>query len=395
MINFSHTHSGPAFPDFIEDDPEQMRLQRAYQEQLIDWLVELSRDAEVHILPARVSFGWGESRIGIYRLETDKEGRDILGEVPEAPIDPAVGVLRIDDLRGCPIAIVFSYGCHPVTMGPRSMVASSDFPGPARALIEHALGGMALFLQSCGGNINPLHGIGFEVDCRETKNRTGLELGAEAVRVAAGLRTHVRPAPRQTMGSVEKILFRPWEPVINDSDAILDAVDEKIHLEFIELPSLQQAEEIKQEWMQKLEQALFPRANPWDVSVARRFAHWSTRLVEAVHADNPPLEAWIQAVRIGNVVLGGISAETFFETGLAIKRRSPFPNTQVLGYTNGCIGYIPRAEDYPPGGWKVTEWYAVPDLFVQAYSLPVALRPETEQQLVDRVVNLIESLSDK
>ncbi len=395
MINCSHTHSGPAFPDWIEDDPEQMELQGAYQVQLIDWLIELSMDAAADLRPARMASGWGESRIGVYRRETDQEGNYVLGEVPDAAIDPAVGVLRVDDLNGVPIAILFSYGCHPVTMGPLGMVASSDFPGPARELIEYALGGVAIFLQACGGNINPKHGIGYELDCRDTKNRTGLELGGEVVRVGAGLRTHVHYGPRRTMDSIEKIKFRAWETVKNNSNTILTAVDEEVPIKFMDLPSLEEAQKIKQEYDQKLQQVLSPSPNPWDLSVARRFSDWSSHLVEAVRAGNPPINAWIQAFRIDDAILAGISAETFFETGLAIKQRSPFTHTQVLGYTNACIGYIPRAEDYPPGGWKLTERYAVPDLFFQQYSLPVAFRPETEQQVVDRVVNLIENLADK
>ena len=35
MINCSHTHSGPAFPSWIEEQTEQMRLQEEYQENLI------------------------------------------------------------------------------------------------------------------------------------------------------------------------------------------------------------------------------------------------------------------------------------------------------------------------------------------------------------------------
>ena len=66
----------------------------------------------------------------------------------------------------------------------------------------------------------------------------------------------------------------------------------------------------------------------------------------------------------------------------------------MLGYTNGSIGYLPRAEDYPAGGWKLQESYAVPDLFVQAYGLPVALRPEFEQLAVERATSLIQGFGE-
>jgi hypothetical protein len=81
--------------------------------------------------------------------------------------------------------------------------------------------------------------------------------------------------------------------------------------------------------------------------------------------------------------------ESFFETGIKIKNRSPFKHTQVLGYTNGTVGYLPRAEDFPKDGWKITERYAVPDLFFQSYSLPTAIKPESEEKVVDELSNLI------
>ena len=85
-------------------------------------------------------------------------------------------------------------------MGPRSKVISSDFPGPARELVENAFGGWAIFLQACGGNVNPLHGIGYEVDCRDNKNRTGLILGGEVVKVAANIRTNGRRGKQRKAG---------------------------------------------------------------------------------------------------------------------------------------------------------------------------------------------------
>jgi len=394
MINFSHTHSGPTLPDFLEDSPQQMRLQHAYQDQLISWLVEVATQANQQLQAARIGADWGESHIGVYRRETSPDGKDVLGEDPNVPIDNAVGVIRVDNLDGQAIATLFSYGCHTVTMGPRSMVASSDFPGPARELVEAALGGLAIYLQACGGNVNPIHGIGYEVNCRDTKNRTGLILGGEVVRVAANIRTNVqRGEQRKPMGVIPKILFWPWEPVEDDTSVYLGAADEIVKLEFIELPSLAEAEAIHQQWQQKLAGARANDAPDWEVSVAMRFCDWSANLVKAVQQGNPPLDTVIQAIRINDIVLASVSIEAFFETGLTIKAKSPFAHTQVLGYTNGCESYLPRAEDYPAGGWKVTERYAVPDLFFQCYSLPVALRPETEQKVVERMSDLIQQLA--
>ena len=117
LLNFSHSHSTPALPGWTVDPPDQARLKSKYQEKLFRWLVEAAIEADSKLEPARIGAGWGESYLGVYRRETGPDGRDVLGEVPDHPIDTAVGVIRVDDLEGEPIAVLFSYGCHPVTVG--------------------------------------------------------------------------------------------------------------------------------------------------------------------------------------------------------------------------------------------------------------------------------------
>ncbi len=392
LVNFSHTHAGPAFPDFLEDTPEQMALQTRYQHRVNDQIVATAVLAHQRLQPARVGAGRGECRIGVYRRAKNAAGRDVLGEVPEAPIDPTVGVIRVDDSDGSPIATLFSYGCHPVTMGPRSCVASSDFPGAARAVVESSLGGLSLFLQACGGNINPLWGIGYEVDCRDTKNRTGMILGAEVVKAACGIRTHVRRGEKTPIGPVSNILLWPWQPVTGDSCHRLAASDEVVRLEFGPLPSLEHAQAIVQRWQDQHAANLARGAGHWDLNYSLRFVDWSRRLLAAVQQGHPVLDVVVQAIRINEIAVCGISVESFFETGLQLKSRSPFPHTEILGYSNGCAAYLPRADDYPAGGWDVDEQYAVPDMFFQSYSLPVALHPNSEQRVVERATALLHGL---
>ena len=66
-------------------------------------------------------------------------------------------------------------------------------------------------------------------------------------------------------------------------------------------------------------------------------------------------------------------------------------DTLVLGYTNGLVAYLPRAEDYPDGGWELEGDYAVPDLMPQAWQLPVAFRPDSADRVVECAAGLIAS----
>ncbi len=393
MINLNHTHSSPAMPEWFPDEPDQVALQSRYQEALCGWIAEAAREADERKVPARIGAGRGECSIGVYRRETDPDGEIFLGEVPDHPTDPAVGVLRVDDVGGQPIATLFSYGCHPVTIGPRSMVASPDFPGAARTLVENAIGGLSLFLQGCGGNIMPRGGLSMETDCRDEKDRIGSTLGAEVVKAAAAIHTHRKRGERQRMGSLSRISVWPWEPVTGESCSGLGAANETVSLRFIDLPPLSEARAIRAECHQARDKVVSRGGEVWEFLVTTRFADWSDRLVEAIETGSASIDVVVQAIRINDIILAANSTEAFFETGMAIKAGSPFPHTLALGYTNGCVCYLPRAADMPPGGWDIHKrWYGVPDLLFQAYSLPTAIHPDSEQRVVERTLALIEGL---
>jgi len=394
LLNLSHNHSAPALPEFmaITDTPEDVPFRTRYERDLRGWLVEAAVEADARLQPARIGCGWGSSEIGVYRRET-RDGRDVLGEVPDHPIDSTVGVIRVDDLDGHPIATLFRYSAHPVTVGSRSAVASTDYPGPARDVIEQSLGGLALFLQGCGGNVNPRVGIGYEIDCRDTKNRVGLELGGEALRVAARIRTNTKAGERRPLGNVPNILFTPWERIdTTDTCTHLAALETTVALEYVALPSLERARELHEHWRQLAEERRAGGALDWEIRAAQKYEHWAAKLVATVEDGRPTHELRVQAIRVNDIVLSALSMEVFFETGLDIRARSPHPDTFVLGYSNGLYGYLPRAEDYPEGGWSLEESYAVPDLIPQAWGMPVILHPDSARRAAEATLELIGGL---
>ena len=392
LLNFNHTHSAPAFPGWLPESPEQDALLNAYAQQVRAQSRACAIAANQRLQPARIAAGWGACDFSVQRREQRADGLVFLGEVPDGEKDPAVGVIRVDDLGGKPIATLFSFGCHTVVVGPRDLSASPDFPGAARDLIEKANGGLALFLQACGGDIMPAGGMGYETDCSDSKNRIGTALGAETLKVSAGLRTHVKRGERVSLGSVSTITLWPWVPVSGETCTYLDAVSETLPLEFMDFPSLADAEELRAEQRRRLQEA-YQSEDERKIAVGIRWVDWADKLVAAIHSNRRTLNMEIQAIRINDIVLVGLGVEAFSGTGKSIKARSPFPLTQVLGYSNGVACYLPRAEDYPPGGWDIRARYGVPDMIFQSYSLPTAIRPESEKRAVARALELVGRLS--
>ena len=304
LLNTSHTHAGVALPDYMPDTPEQMTLKERYRRCLVRGARRGRDRGGRRLQPARIGCGWGESTIGVYRREA-RDGRDVLGEVPGHPIDPCVGVIRVDDLDGNPIATVFRYSCHPVTMGPRSLVASSDFPGAARDVVEKSLGGLALFLQGCGGNINPRAGMGSRSTAATRRTASAWSWAAKSSRSPPASAPTGVPGERRPLGNVPNILFTPWEPVDGDTCTHLAAAESTIALDYVDLPPPAEPRRFSRLAAHARASDVHADALEWEVRVAEKQEDWAGLLVEAAEREHPTCDLFIQAIRVNDIVIAG------------------------------------------------------------------------------------------
>jgi hypothetical protein len=60
----------------------------------------------------------------------------------------------------------------------------------------------------------------------------------------------------------------------------------------------------------------------------------------------------LQAFRIGDLAVCSSPCETFVETGLEIKSKSPFKPTFTIELANGYNGYLPTPEQHRLGGYE-------------------------------------------
>jgi neutral ceramidase len=89
-------------------------------------------------------------------------------------------------------------------------------------------------------------------------------------------------------------------------------------------------------------------------------------------------ETEVQALASGDeLAVVGLPGEVFAELGLALRERSPFRQTLVLGLANEAIGYVPTRPAYEEGGYEPTS---------------SRLQPGGGERLVDAAVGLLREL---
>lgn len=128
MLAASHTHSGPATA-FLRHWGE---MDETYTRALESQLVGLVSMAQTNLQEA--AFG-----VGLGQVDNIAENRRIKGGVT----DPGVGILRVDSASGEPLAVLYNFGCHPVSLHGYRRMVSPDYPGYARQVIGSIMNAQA------------------------------------------------------------------------------------------------------------------------------------------------------------------------------------------------------------------------------------------------------------
>jgi neutral ceramidase len=384
LINTSHTHLGPMLPGWQADTPQQDELQQNYLTMLTESVVSVATMAAGRLQPARIGADTGHARIGINRRERLPAGGIVIGDNPEGPVDHDVGVIRIDDLSGKPIATVMTAAAHTIVLGPKTSQLSPDYVGPAREIVERATGAPSLFFQGAAGNVSPCCGIGSGgAEQFDDLDRIGTMLGGEVVKTWAAIRTHDRRGPRRIVQSVAAISLWDYEPLPDACLEHFEVATRRMTLPMAPLPDRQVAETYLDQYRQQLADAIAgDSAGP--IHVAQRLVHWAELLLRTIDSGVPvtrQLVCW--AMRINDIGIVAVNGEPFAELALEVKRRSPITNTFFLGYSNGCLGYLPTPEAFDEGGMEVNESH-------QNYMLPTRFTREWGPAVVANTLDLLE-----
>ena len=323
LVAGTHTHYSFSI-DLATYRPEGEKLKDDLTRETAEKTASAIRMAYDRRRDARISFGRCEEHdISFIRRYFMKDGRvrmnpgmknpDIVK--PEGVIDPEVGILRIDEPDGTPIAVLSSFACHLCVAAKNGY--SADYGGEISRVIKGALGQkvVSLFFAGCCGNINHIDYTG------------GHPYGADH---------HIK------MGRIlgYKILSQREKIAVSDEMKLAASVEN------ITVKRRQPTEE----------NMAYSRA-----VLARKAAGEAVSDKELSYAnaykflsETPKLEETfgVQAMRIGDIGLAGMPGEIFVEAGLAIKEQSPFEKNFTIELANGCLGYVSTAEAQTHGGYE-------------------------------------------
>ncbi|MGI8424068.1 MAG: neutral/alkaline non-lysosomal ceramidase N-terminal domain-containing protein [Chloroflexota bacterium] len=326
MVTATHTHNAP-WTIRMHDARIDPRWVHVWQRQLASAVALAHRRAR----PARLRAGVGTLDVAQNRRVLCADGKVYRNwqrpkpapVVRDGPIDRDLTVLWVEGEDGAPLAALANYAMHPITaMG--LPVFSADFPGVMVREVERAVAGtvlvagspspehdrfVALFTNGAAGDVNP-------PEVRRSFEDTeaiGRRVGGAVVEVIEGLRGRASHGTEATVA----VASRPLHPTFRDTLPLAEA---------------------REAW----EQA---RGTPGSRAALRQYQ------LSAVAAENDPVE--IQVLRLGDLALVGVPGELFVEIGLAIKRESPAPLTQIVGYANDWQGYFPTPNAYDEGAYEV------------------------------------------
>ncbi len=260
-------------------------------------------------------------------------GRPELVE-PAGPTDPQVSFLSVRSKDGRPIALLANYSLHYVGGVPRGHV-SADYFALFADRITRLLGADRLDPPFVGMLSNGTSGDVNNIDFR---HRGKSQPPYEKMRQVAD---EVAEAVYQAHG---KIPFRSWVPLAAARQELVLAVRKPTE--------------------EQLDYARSILAKPEDAKPYHVHERVYARRILQLHDSPDEVSIPLQAFRIGDLGIAAIPFEVFTESGLAIKKQSPFPRTFTIELANGSYGYLPTPRQHALGGYET--WLGTNKVEVEA-----------------------------
>lgn len=384
----SHTH--PPGRTLCND---QEQLQRTF---------EAVEQACQNMTPVVIGVGSGhDDRLTINRACREKSSLHNLASpfMPDeeveglGPVDPEIGVIRIDRLDGSPLAVVYNFASHILYSSPEDNI-SAGFPGVTSGFLEKSLGDnmMAFFIQGALGDV-----IEASTPTTDSINpRSACETGLMLTQSILEAYNEIKPSQTnlKVISITVKLPLRSDIPdvmaALKQQQAGLIALmgDNKLRLNFKSFLQLylqyalhpdfpaqyalryMRADQIGDPAIRAMD-----RRNRIDMGyylnnvsnmekISRNEFKMQTLQKHREIIDTlgtKTVSAEIQGIKIGESVIITAPMEVLTEIGLNVKKNSPFQHTYIASITNGYLHYSPPASYYPLGSYEVIECLLAPE----------------------------------
>ncbi len=293
----THTHSAPelgppGLPEVFMGARYTHEYDKEYTAVTERKLLDAVSEAINKLEPARLSVGWGYSNANINRRARTVDGKTMLGNNPDLPVDRRIGMLRIDKADGTPMSVIANYAMHGTVIGGQCTLISGDAPGIVADYVEQKTGAVMLFINGAAGNVAPIYST--EASPWRLKEFEAM-LGDRILEANARM-TQSDSEVKLRAGRI--VVETPKKPEIGWPEYMSDyAGKNSSGTEMVKIP------------------VRFLKINS-DVAI------WAAPL------------------------------ELFCEISNEIRARSPFPYTFYYGYTNGWLGYLLTDKEATFGGYE-------------------------------------------
>ncbi len=310
LLNFTHNHTSP---DTIISLPKEWVTWTTW---LADQVAGCVFNALNQAVPSKVGSGLGSFN-----------GWTVNRQYPDKPIDTELGVMRVDDDAGRPIARLVNFACHGVADGGQYLEWSGDFAGEMSADIESRLpGSVAVYLQGAAGDIHPFdwwfgNTASEHLHTHEDTELFGRTLAkaalavADDVSVAADVPLAVATAPVQL-------------PRHQVNWSLSDALANRERLRE-DLGSY-----TGETWLEGTTTSNSAEHHP------EHYGGGNNEVSLAQNQNQPSVAVAIRGFRIGDTLISAHAGELFNELGSAIKQAFPENRPWIASYCDEYIGYI-------------------------------------------------------
>lgn len=347
LTSATHTHTAVVLASTFQSYPTELEDQ--YIKYLVNKIAEGIKTAHDQREPAKIGWAVGNNPNQVFNRRwymrksfslakadpfgkgTDKVRMNPPGGSksqlkPSGPIDPEVPIVSVQALDGRPIALLANYSLHYVGGVPANLL-SADYFGEFARQFARMIGAdkkdekskhppfVAMMSNGTSGNINNINF--FEP------------------------RTRKKPFEQITIvaADVASSAYKAYQRIEYYDSVPVKMLEKEIELG-VRIPNE--------------EDIAFAK------SVLEKAGEEPYRDRTAIYARETMLlskypktvKVKLQAIRIGGLGIVSTPFETFVETGLAIKKKSPLLTTFTIELANGYNGYLPTPEHHKLGGYE-------------------------------------------